>query len=57
MNPINSNLPAEIRLQVYEELLVLSEPIKSKPTKEPSLLPLVLHKRCHLLRRLNFDTV
>ena len=42
------NLPVEIRLQVYEELLVLSEPIKIKTTKELSLPPLVLHKRCDL---------
>jgi hypothetical protein len=42
------NFPAEIRLQIYEELLVSSEPIKFKTTKELSLPPLILHKRCGL---------
>ncbi|KAN0083281.1 hypothetical protein V8E54_002369 [Elaphomyces granulatus] len=42
------NLPAEIRLQVYKELLVFPEPIKFKTTKDLSLPPLVLHKRCNL---------
>jgi hypothetical protein len=41
------NFPAEIRLQIYEELLVSSEPIKFKTTEdwELSLPPLVLFKR------------
>ena len=36
------NFPVEIRLQVYKELLVLSEPVKFKTTKDLSLPPLVL---------------
>jgi hypothetical protein len=49
MNPMNFfNLPTEFRLQVYKELLVFPEPIKFKTTKELSLPPLVLHKRCNL---------
>jgi hypothetical protein len=42
------NLPAEIRLQIYKELLVFPEPIKFKTTKDLSLPPLILHKRCNL---------
>ena len=42
------NFPAEIRLQIYEELLVSSEPIKFKTTMELSLPPIILHKRCGL---------
>ena len=42
------SFPAEIRLQIYEELLVSSEPIKFKTTEdseEPSLPLVVLFKR------------
>ena len=47
--PINFfDFPAEIRLQIYEELLVLPETIKFQTTKELSLPPLILQKRCGL---------
>ena len=39
------NFAAEIRLKIYEELLVLSEPITFKTTCDPSWLPLFLSKR------------
>jgi hypothetical protein len=39
------DFPAEIRLQIYEELFVLSEPIVFRMSGNPSWPPLYLHKR------------
>jgi hypothetical protein len=50
------NFAAEIRLKIYEELLVLSEPITFKATCDPSWPPLFLSKRyglCPALLRAN----
>jgi hypothetical protein len=50
------NFAAEIRLKIYEELLVLSEPITLRMSKDPSWPPLSLSKRyglCPALLRAN----
>jgi len=50
------NFAAEIRLKIYEELLVLSEPITFRTLQDPSWPPLCLSKRyglCPALLRAN----